>query len=192
MKFKKVILTLLPVLLLFAACRTAPEESESSSRAVSPSSGGGEPEQTAYSYDGDTFLRQYREAQKRVGAGGKARGCRSGGAGRKRLCPHPPAGKPVWHSVLRHPAAFRTGPHRGGIPSAGGGHGRDFPEGIADAEVFPDRPGGGRGLPAAEPGPCSAGKSCGLTRCSRSICMRNEGPPRTSGRTPGMVTPPVS
>lgn len=62
MKFKKVILTLLPVLLLFAACRTAPEESESSSRAVSPSSGGGEPEQTAYSYDGDTFLRQYREA----------------------------------------------------------------------------------------------------------------------------------
>lgn len=69
MKFKKVILTLLPVLPLFAACRTAPEESESSSRAVSPSSGGGEPEQTAYSYDGDTFLRQYREAQKRVEQG---------------------------------------------------------------------------------------------------------------------------
>lgn len=84
MKFKKVILTLLPVLLLFAACRTAPEESESSSRAVSPSSGGGDRTNRLF-LDGDTFLRQYREAQKRVERG-KARGCRSGGAGRKRLC----------------------------------------------------------------------------------------------------------
>ena len=48
-----------------------------------------------------------------------------------------------------------------------------FPRG-ADAEVFPDRPGGD--APACgRTGPLFRGeKSCGLTRCSRSICMRNK------------------
>ncbi len=69
MKFKKVILTLLPVLLLFLQPAVQRRREREQFPGSVPFSGGGEPEQTAYSYDGDTFLRQYREAQKRVEQG---------------------------------------------------------------------------------------------------------------------------
>ena len=155
MKFKKVILALLPVLLLLqpAVQRRRRARAVPGQCPLPPAAGNRNKPPIPMT---GIVLRQYREAQKR-GAGERPRLPLR--RSRKKAACLIPCRKNLYSTACYAILPLSERPSQRRNSSAGGGHGQDFPEGIADAEVFPDRPGGGRGCLPAEPGPVPRGKA---------------------------------